>query len=188
MAPRAVIIGPPGAGKSTVGVLLAQRLGVSFVDSDNVIERRAGKTISDMFTSDGEEAFRELEQDVIVQLLNEHPGVLALGGGAVLAPATRERLSGHPVVLLGVGLSEGFRRTGMSVARPLLAGVNPRATYRDLLEARLPVYRAASSFEVDTDELAPEQVVTEIENSLVAQPDDVTGSAATQARNGVSDG
>lgn len=174
VTPRAVIIGPPGAGKSTVGELLAERLGVSFVDSDTAIEERAGKTISDIFTTDGEAAFRELEQKVIAELLAEHPGVLALGGGAVLATATQQQLRGHPVVLLGVGLSEGFRRTGMSVARPLLAGVNPRATYRELLESRLPIYRAASSFEVDTDERAPEQVVVEIESRLAAASDEET--------------
>lgn len=180
VSPRAVIIGPPGAGKSTVGELLAERLGVSFLDSDTVIEERAGKTISDVFTTDGEAVFRELEQDVIAELLREHSGVLALGGGAVLATATAQELRGHVVVLLGVGLSEGFRRTGMSVARPLLAGVNPRATYRELLEGRLPSYRSVSSFEVDTDELAPEQVVTEIESSLAVQRDDGPGSAAAR--------
>src|SRR5699024_12064177 len=96
------------------------------------------------FTVDGEETFRELEQQTIAELLVEHTGVLALGGGAVLATATQQRLRDYPVVLLGVGLAEGVRRTGMSVARPLLTGVNPRAMYRELLDARLPTYRARS--------------------------------------------
>lgn len=186
MAPRAVIIGPPGSGKSTVGMLLAGRLGMEFVDSDAMVERRAGKTISELFTEDGEEVFRALEQAAIADALAEHPGVLALGGGAVLAEPTRERLRGHTVVLLGVGLSEGVRRTGMSVARPLLAGVNPRATYRTLLEARLPIYRAASTLEVGTDELTPEQVVDEITGRLGDQDVDPS-AAAVQVTNGGSD-
>ena len=183
MAPRAVIIGPPGAGKSTVGELLAERLGVPFVDSDTAVEQRAGKTISELFTVDGEETFRELEQQTIAELLVEHTGVLALGGGAVLATATQQRLRDYPVVLLGVGLAEGVRRTGMSVARPLLTGVNPRAMYRELLDARLPTYRAVSSFEVSTDERTPEQVVTEIESELFARPcQDSDGAGAGEKR------
>lgn len=162
MSPRAVIIGPPGSGKSTVGRLLAKRLDVAFTDTDVEVERRAGMTIPDLFTSEGEQAFRALEEDTVAAALSGYDGVLALGGGAVLAEPTRERLAGHPVVLLGVGLSEGFRRVGLSAARPLLAGVNPRATYRTLLEARLPIYREVSTFEVATDEQTPQQVADAI--------------------------
>jgi len=186
MTPRAVIIGPPGAGKTTVGTLLAERLGVQFADSDTLVEQRAGKTISELFTADGEDTFRDLEQRVIADLLAGEDGVIALGGGAVMATRTQQLLRGHPVVLLGVGLSEGVRRTGMSVARPLLVGVNPRATYRELLEARLPVYRSVSHVEIGTDERSPEQVVAEIVDSL-PPPGEQPDNAITPARNGVND-
>lgn len=168
-----VVAGPPGSGKSTVGPLLAEHFGVSFVDSDDVIVERAGRSIADIFTEDGESAFREIEANTIAELLAEHQGVLSVGGGAVLTPATRERLKGHTVVFLNVGFAVGVRRVGLSTARPLLAGVNPRATYRTLLEERLPVYQAVSTIEIGTDDRAPEEIVaaiaaklsTELENS-----------------------
>ncbi|WP_179957010.1 shikimate kinase [Amycolatopsis anabasis] len=166
MSPRAVIVGPPGSGKSTVGRLLAERLGVTFRDTDDDIVARAGKSISDIFTTDGEPAFRALEEETIATALAEHDGVLALGGGAVLARGTRERLAGHPVVFLNVGMSEGVRRVGLSTARPLLSGVNPRATYKELLDARLPVYREVAAVEVDTDTRTPAEVVAAIAEAL----------------------
>ncbi len=159
MSPRYVVLGPPGAGKTTVGVLLAERLGVAFRDTDDDIVTTAGKPISDIFTDDGEPVFRAMEEEAVAEGLKTHDGVLALGGGAVLSAATRERLSGHTVVFLNVGMAEGVRRTGMSSARPLLAGVNPRATFKSLLDARLPLYREVATIEVATDDLTPEQVV-----------------------------
>jgi shikimate kinase len=162
VSPRAVVIGPPGAGKSTVGTLLAQRLDLPFRDVDDDIVRTAGKPISDIFTGDGEPAFRALEEQAVATALGEHGGVLALGGGAILSDRTRALLAGHAVVFLNVGMAEGVRRTGLSTARPLLAGVNPRATFKALLDARLPLYREVAVIEVGTDELDPEQVVAEI--------------------------
>jgi shikimate kinase len=162
VTPRAVIVGPPGSGKSTVGRLLAKELGVEFLDADEDIVARAGKPIADIFTEDGEPAFRAQEEQVVAIALAEHEGVLSLGGGAVLALATRERLSGATVVFLKVGMAEGVQRTGLSTARPLLTGVNPRATYKSLLDARLPVYREVSTVEVDTDKRTPDDVVAEI--------------------------
>ncbi|MEU5694597.1 shikimate kinase [Actinosynnema sp. NPDC020468] len=159
MSPRFVVLGPPGAGKTTVGQLLAQRLDLPFLDSDEVVVDKAGKSISDLFTTDGEEVFRALEADAVAEGLATHDGVLALGGGAVLAEITRERLKGHPVVFLNVGMAEGVRRTGLSTARPLLAGVNPRATFKSLLDARLPLYREVAALEVVTDNLEPDEVV-----------------------------
>ncbi|PXY19198.1 shikimate kinase [Prauserella muralis] len=162
-----VVVGPPGSGKSTVGSLLAARLGVPFADADAEIEASAGRAISEIFTTDGEPAFRELEERVVAAGLAEHTGVYALGGGAVLSAATRALLREHLVVFLHVGMAEGVRRTGLSTARPLLAGVNPRATYKALLDARLPVYRDVATVEVDTDGRNPEQVVA----AIVEHPD-----------------
>lgn len=158
MSPVAVLVGPPGAGKSTVGALLAERLGVPFVDSDILVEERAGRAISDIFLSDGEPAFRAMERDAVAEALAGHGGVLALGGGAVMTEGVRELLDGHAVVFLAVGLAAGVRRVGLSTARPLLAGVNPRATFSALLQERLPVYRAVARHEVATDDLPPEAV------------------------------
>ncbi|UIJ56736.1 shikimate kinase [Amycolatopsis acidiphila] len=162
MKPCIVVAGPPGSGKSTVGPLLAKELGVSFRDSDDDIVTREGRSIADIFTTDGEAAFREIEANVIAEALLEHDGVLSVGGGAVLAPATQERLRAHTVVFLNVGFAAGVQRVGLSTARPLLAGVNPRATYRSLLDARLPVYRSVATIEVGTDDRTPEQIVAAI--------------------------
>lgn len=156
--PTVVLVGPPGAGKTTVGRVLARRLGVTFTDVDALIVARAGKSIADMFLQDGEDVFRELERAVVAEALETTDGVLALGGGSILAAETRERLQGHRVVHLTVGLSDGLRRTGMSTARPLLAGVNPRSTFKALLDARLPLYREVAAAEVDTVRRSANQV------------------------------
>jgi shikimate kinase len=156
--PALVLVGPPGAGKTTVGRVLARRLDLEFVDVDAVIVARIGKSIADMFVQDGEDAFRALERDVVAESLLGTEGVLALGGGSVLAAQTRERLRGHRVVHLTVDVTDGLRRTGMSKARPLLAGVNPRATFRALLDARAPLYAEVATFEVDTVRRSAHQV------------------------------
>jgi shikimate kinase/RimJ/RimL family protein N-acetyltransferase len=164
--PVVILVGPPGSGKTTVGRTLADTLGVPFRDTDADIEATAGKAISAIFTEDGERVFRAHEEEAVARALTEHPGVLALGGGSILAERTRERLAGHPVVFLNVGVSEGVQRTGLSVARPLLAGVNPRSRFKELLEARLPLYREVATAEVVTDGRSPGQVVVDVLDAL----------------------
>ncbi|MEJ2859742.1 shikimate kinase [Actinomycetospora flava] len=171
MSPVAVLIGPPGAGKSTVGQLLAERLGVPFTDSDTIVETQQGRAISDIFLSDGEAAFRVMEREAVAGALAEHDGVLALGGGAPMTEGVRADLDGHPVVFLAVGLAAGVRRVGLSTARPLLAGVNPRATFSALLQERLPVYRAVARHEIATDDLEPEAVADAVLAALSPEAD-----------------
>lgn len=175
VTPVAVVVGPPGSGKSTVGPLLAQRLGVGYADADAEIEAAAGKSISDIFTADGEPHFRELEHRVIAAGLTTHSGVYALGGGAVLAAATRQRLADAPVVFLNVGMAAGVQRVGLSTARPLLAGINPRATFKALLDQRLPLYREVATVEVATDELTPDEVVDAVVAQLKAAEQKAAG-------------
>lgn len=162
MSPRAVLVGPPGSGKTTVGTLLAERLQVAFRDTDADIVAARGEEIGAIFTQHGEKVFRALERQAVADALIEHDGVLALGGGAVLAEATRDLLAAQPVVFLNVGLAEGARRVGLSTARPLLAGLNPRATFKALLDARLPLYREVATIEVKTDTLDPADVVAAV--------------------------
>jgi len=163
-----VVVGPPGSGKSTVGPLLAEALGVEFRDSDDDIVARAGRSISDIFAEDGEPAFRALEEEAVATALAEHDGVLSLGGGAPLTPGTRVRLAGHTVVFLNVGLAAGVQRTGLSSARPLLAGVNPRATFKKLLDERVPVYRGVATVEIVTDDRTPSEIVAHLVAELAA--------------------
>ncbi|BCJ67868.1 shikimate kinase [Polymorphospora rubra] len=165
MAPVCVLVGAMGAGKSTVGQALADALGVGFRDTDLDVEATAGKPIPEIFFDDGEEHFRALEHAAVIAALESFDGVLALGGGAILAEKTRAALAGHTVVFLSVGLSEAVKRVGFGAGRPLLA-VNPRATLRHLLEQRLPLYTEVASLTVPTDDRTPEDVVDEIRTHL----------------------
>nr|MCU0266047.1 AAA family ATPase [Actinomycetes bacterium] len=126
MAPVVVVVGPPGAGKTTVGRLVAERLGVAFRDTDTDVEAAAGASVADVFVTEGEAGFRALERTAVAAALADHDGVLALGGGAVLDPGTRDRLVGRTVVFLDVGVADAARRVGFNRDRPLLLG-NPRA-------------------------------------------------------------
>lgn len=164
MTPRAVLVGPPAAGKTTVGRLLAERLGVGFADSDDLVVATAGKPVSDIFVDDGEEAFRALEEAAVARAL-AGDGVLALGGGAVLSAETRRRLAGHPVVFLATGVPASANRVGLNRDRPLLLG-NPRQQLRALLDARLPLYREVAAITVETDKLTPEQVADAVLEAL----------------------
>ncbi|HYP44664.1 MAG TPA: shikimate kinase [Propionibacteriaceae bacterium] len=157
MTPALVLVGAPGSGKSTVGALLAERLQVPFVDVDAEIERRAGKPVSEIFADDGEPVFRSAEEAVTAELLSR-PGVLSLGGGAVLSPATRTALQGHRVVWLQVSAANAARRVGLNEARPLLLG-NIRGTLIRLLAERTPLYAEVATSTVNTDDAGPEDVV-----------------------------
>ena len=159
--PRIVLVGPMGAGKTTVAALLGERWGVPVRDTDHDVEAIAGKPISDIFVEDGEARFRGLERDAVAAALAAHRGVLALGGGAVLDPGTREALRGHRVVFLRVGLGDAVKRVGLGAGRPLLLG-NVRSRIKATLDERLPIYTAVAELAVDTDGRPPEDVADEV--------------------------
>jgi shikimate kinase len=161
MAPAVVIIGAPGAGKSSVGRRVAQRLGVPFADSDALVEQHAGKTVADIFVSDGEEAFRAMESEQIHAALADFSGVLSLGGGAVLDEGTRRALRDERVVWLHVDLASASQRVGMNSARPLLLG-NVRSTMITMLEQRTPLYEEVADYRIDTSDKALKDVVHEV--------------------------
>lgn len=163
--PRVVLIGPMGAGKTTVGELLAAWWQVELRDTDRDVESGEGRPISEIFVDRGEEYFRELEREAVARALATHEGVLALGGGAVLDPRTREVLRGHRVVFLHVGLSDAVKRIGLGTSRPLLLG-NVRARVKALLDERLPVYRDVAELTVETDGRSAEEVAGEVRDHV----------------------
>lgn len=162
IGPAVVLVGPPGAGKTTVATILGRRTGLPVRDTDADVERATGRTVSDIFTKSGEAEFRTLEHEAVAKALAEHDGILSLGGGAVMDPATRRLLDGHRVVFLSLSMPVGVKRTGMSNQRPMFVGVNARAMFKALLDARLPVYRAVATVEVDTDALTPDEVADRV--------------------------
>lgn len=151
MAPKAVLVGLPGSGKSTIGRRLAKALGVGLLDTDVAIEQRTGRSIADIFATDGEQEFRRIEEDVVRAALADHDGVLSLGGGAVTSPGVRAALAGHTVVYLEISAAEGVRRTGGNTVRPLLAGPDRAEKYRALMAKRAPLYRRVATMRVDTN-------------------------------------
>ena len=165
--PKVVLVGPMGAGKTTVGQLLAEAWGVPLRDTDTDVEAAHGRTISELFVDEGEAWFRTQEHEAVVAALGEHEGVLALGGGAVLDERTRAELAGHTVVFLEVGLADATRRVGLGAGRPLLLG-NVRSRIKQLLDERLPVYRSVATVEVSTDGKPAEAVADEVRRAVEA--------------------
>lgn len=166
MAPKAVLVGLPGSGKSTIGRRLAKALGVGLLDTDVAIEQRTGRSIADIFATDGEQEFRRIEEDVVRAALADHDGVLSLGGGAVTSPGVRAALAGHTVVYLEISAAEGVRRTGGNTVRPLLAGPDRAEKYRALMAKRAPLYRRVATMRVDTNRRNPWAVVRHILSRL----------------------
>lgn len=166
MAPKAVLVGLPGSGKSTIGRRLAKALGVGLLDTDVAIEQRTGRSIADIFATDGEQEFRRIEEGVVRAALADHDGVLSLGGGAVTSPGVRAALAGHTVVYLEISAAEGVRRTGGNTVRPLLAGPDRAEKYRALMAKRAPLYRRVATMRVDTNRRNPGAVVRHILSRL----------------------
>ncbi|KKB99484.1 shikimate kinase [Mycobacterium nebraskense] len=178
MAPKAVLVGLPGSGKSTIGRRLAKALGVGFLDTDAAIEQQTGRSIADIFATDGEQEFRRIEEDAVRAALADHDGVVSLGGGAVTSPGVCEALAGHTVIYLEISASEGVRRTGGSAVRPLLAGADRAEKFKALMAKRVPLYRRVSTIRVDTSRRNPGAVVRYIVSRLQT-PENAHAEAAT---------
>ncbi|HET8987136.1 MAG TPA: shikimate kinase [Humibacillus sp.] len=166
--PAAVVVGPPGAGKSTVGALLAERLGVAFHDVDSAIEAAEGRSISDIFVDDGEVVFRDLERAEVARALAQERGVVALGGGAVMDPLSEAALEGHTVVFLDVAIGDASKRIGFDRSRPLLS-VNPRASWIAMMKVRRPTYERVATVRVDTAGRTPDEIVDAVVSGLEAR-------------------
>jgi shikimate kinase len=171
MPPRVVLVGLPGSGKSAVGAALASRLEVAFADSDELITQQTGRSVSEIFSSQGEPAFRQLEADLIAEALVSFDGVLALGGGAVTTESVRGGLlaSGAPVVQLSAGQEELLQRMSGSGHRPLLTG-DPAARLAHLAEVRARLYAQVASLSVDTSGRSVAEVAADLHRQLVGQP------------------
>jgi shikimate kinase len=166
MTPKAVLVGLPGSGKSTIGRRLAKVLDLEMLDTDVAIEKATGRTIADIFSSDGEKEFRRIEERVIRDALASHDGILSLGGGAVTTPGVREALAGHTVVYLEISAAEGVRRTGGTTVRPLLAGGDRGEKFKALMTQRVPLYRQVATMRVNTNHRNPGAVVRHIVSRL----------------------
>lgn len=166
MAPRLVLIGPMGAGKTTVGMEIAKLLGCEFADTDSLIEADQGKSVSEIFVEDGEPHFRLVEESIVIDALLEREGVLSLGGGAVVNDATQRVLSNSPSkkVFLDISLSAVSPRVGFDNARPLLM-VNPRQKWAELMNLRRPIYESLADISIDVSDLS----VSEISSRIIAQ-------------------
>jgi shikimate kinase len=165
--PQVILIGPPGAGKSSVGKALGQRLSMNFADTDSLIEEQSGLRVSEIFLDKGEPFFRELEREIVLRELTNFDGVLALGGGAVMNPDVESALrqSLDPICFLDVSLSSAAPRIGFNRDRPLLVG-NPRAKWQELMNVRRPIYESLATLTVSTDSGTPSQIAQEVADIL----------------------
>ena len=161
MAPRLVFVGPPGSGKSAIVRLVADRWSTTWRDTDDDIEATAGASIGDIFIDQGEAYFRALEAAAVAAALQEHDGVLAVGGGAILDERTRVLLEPEQVVFLDVDITDAAKRIGFNRDRPLLLG-NPRAQWIRLMAARRPLYEQVATYTVTTDGKSPDKVADEV--------------------------
>lgn len=182
MAPKAVLVGLPGAGKSTIGRRLAKALEVELLDTDAAIVQQTGRTIADIFAADGEQEFRRIEEQVVRAALTDHDGVLSLGGGAITSAGVRTALAGHPVIYLEISATEGVRRTGGSTVRPLLAGPDRAEKFRILMAERAPLYRRVAAIRVDTNRRNPRAVVRYIMSRLGVSQQAQPGQQAQQTQ------
>lgn len=167
MSPRVVLVGAPGSGKTTVGELLAARLGLPFRDTDADVEATTGMPISQLFVEQGEPYFRDLEVQAVRAAIAEHGGILSLGGGAVMREETQAALAGQHVVYLEVDAAEAARRVGLNIARPLLLG-NVRGQLSQLLAQRRPLYEKVAAVTVSTIGRSAEEIADLIAKELPA--------------------
>ena len=161
-----ILTGFMATGKTEVGRKLAALVGAPFVDTDALVESATGRTIADIFATDGEKEFRRIEEDVIRAALQSHDGILSLGGGAVTTPSVRDALAGHTVIYLEISAAEGVRRTGGSTVRPLLAGPDRHEKFKALMAERVPLYRRVATMRVNTNRRNPGAVVRHIADRL----------------------
>lgn len=163
----AVLIGPMGAGKTTVGRLVADAAGVDLRDTDEDIEAAEGRPITEIFVDSGEPYFRAREREAVLAALADHEGVLALGGGSVMDDDVLVALKGHRVFFLKVGMADAAKRVGLGQGRPMLLG-NVRSRMKTLLDERLPRYLDVADVVVETNGRTPEQVAGEVLQALSA--------------------
>ena len=170
MIKKVVLIGPPGAGKSTIGKALAKEIATEFIDSDSEIERITGKKISDIFVEEGEAVFRKTEVEIVTALLDGFEGVIALGGGAPINTQIQEALTGvdFPVIFIDVSISQAANRIGFNKDRPLLL-INPRQQWMNLMSERRPIYEKLASQTVNSDSQKPHEVAKLISEKLKAK-------------------
>ncbi len=170
MTKKIVLIGPPGAGKTSIGKALSKELGLAFIDSDAEIERISGKTISEIFVDQGEVVFRKTEVETVTRILAEFEGVVALGGGAPINPEIQKVLlnSEYPVIFIDVSISQAANRIGFNKDRPLLM-INPRQQWLHLMSERRPIYEKLSTITVSSDNSKPSEVAKTITDKIVSK-------------------